>query len=99
MRKLFKIFLLFLAIFVVFCFFWLFSKRNFDLAESFPVKLSDNGLVFSVEAKSQTVSELLAEKNIALGGKDYIFPASDARIFPGSKITIRRAMNFGSSPP
>ena len=40
----------------------------------------------------ETVAEFLEEKNIALGEKDYIFPAPDAKIFPGQKIIIRRAV-------
>ena len=49
-------------------------------------------MVFQANSDQKTVSEFLAEKNIGLSEKDYVFPATDAKIFPGSKIIIRRAM-------
>lgn len=49
-------------------------------------------MILNVTAGQETISEFLTEKNIALGEKDYIFPAPEVKIFPGSKIIIRRAM-------
>jgi len=84
--------LIFLAILAVSYFFWPFSKRKFDLQKPFAVSLSDNGNYFAITVSSATVSDILSEKKIALGEKDYIFPATDTKIFPGSKIVIRRAL-------
>ncbi|KKT70453.1 MAG: Rare lipoprotein A, partial [Candidatus Moranbacteria bacterium GW2011_GWF1_44_4] len=60
-------------------------------------EISDNGVVFHAITEKITVSEFLAEENIALGEGDYIFPALDTKIFPGSKIAVRRAMPVGIS--
>src|SRR4030042_1252288 len=92
MRKSFKIFLFFLAIFIIIFFFWPFGKRSFDITENFQITFSDNGIIFPTEARAQTVSEFLAEKNIALSEHDYIFPAPETKIFPGGRIIIRRAL-------
>ena len=72
--------------------FWPFDKRTFGIKKPSPVKISDNGLLFQLSTDSQTVAEILAEKNIEFSEKDYIFPALDAKICPGQKITIRRAV-------
>jgi hypothetical protein len=92
MKKKFALFLIFSAILAASYFFWPFGKRNFSVLKPFTVGIADNGNYFVTSASAVTVSEFLAEKNIALGDKDYIFPAMDAKIFPGSKITIERAM-------
>jgi len=92
MKKKISILLLFLAIAAVLYLFWPFGKRNFAVLKPFAVVIADNGNYFATTASAATVSDLLAEKNITLGDKDYIFPAPDAKIFPGSKITIERAM-------
>jgi uncharacterized protein YabE (DUF348 family) len=92
MKKKIALFLIFLAILTVFHFFWPFGKRSFDQNKAFAVEISENGMVFRATTDRETVSELLAEKKIALGNKDYIFPASDAKIFPGQNIIIRRAI-------
>ena len=49
-------------------------------------------MVFEASADQKTVGEFLEEKNTTLGEKDYIFPAPEAKIFPGGKIIIRRAL-------
>lgn len=87
--------ILFFCLFIVFFllyFFWPFGKRSFDQNKAFAVEISDGGLTFSTTANSKIVSDFLKEKNIKIAEKDYIFPASDAKLFPGSKITIRRAV-------
>jgi hypothetical protein len=92
MKKKFALFLIFSAILVASYLFWPFGKRIFDIQQPFAVSIADNGNIFATAASAATVSDLLNEKNIALGDKDYIFPAMDAKIFPGSKIIIERAM-------
>jgi len=73
-------------------FFWPSGKRDFGQNKPFSVEISDNGMVFRASAGQETVSEFLEEKDIRLGEKDYIFPSPEAKIFPGSRITIRRAV-------
>jgi hypothetical protein len=74
-------------------FLWPFGKRKFNQDKSFPVDISDNGIFFRTTADAENVSEFLAEENIKLGEKDYIFPAPEAKLFPGQNITIRRAVS------
>ncbi|KKT32616.1 MAG: 3D domain protein [Candidatus Moranbacteria bacterium GW2011_GWF2_44_10] len=97
MRFYFKIFLLAVVAAILIYFFWPFEKRIFDQKKAFAVEISDNGVVFHAITEKITVSEFLAEENIALGEGDYIFPALDTKIFPGSKIAVRRAMPVGIS--
>ncbi|MDP1846034.1 MAG: G5 domain-containing protein [Candidatus Moranbacteria bacterium] len=92
MMKKIALLLILLVILAVSYFFWPFGKRSFDTGKSFAVEISDNGMILNVTAGQETISEFLTEKNIALGEKDYIFPAPEVKIFPGSKIIIRRAM-------
>ena len=92
MKKKFSILLLFLAIAAVLYFFWPFGKRSFDQNKSFTIAISDNGLNFFATTNQKTIAELLAEKNIKIAEKDYIFPAPEAKIFPGGNIIIRRAV-------
>ncbi|MFH0930195.1 MAG: ubiquitin-like domain-containing protein [Candidatus Moraniibacteriota bacterium] len=92
MKKKFALFLVFSAILAASYLFWPFGKRSFDIKQPFAVSITDNGNFFETKALAMTVSEFLAKQSIALGEKDYIFPALDAKIFPGSKIIIERAM-------
>lgn len=92
MKKKHTIFLAICLIFVLACFFWPFGKRKFEVIQSFPVTLVDNGNVFETSTSAADVSGYLTEKNIALGEKDYIFPAPETNIFPGENIIIRRAI-------
>jgi uncharacterized protein YabE (DUF348 family) len=92
MKKIIILSLIFLAILVALYIFWPFHKRSFDINKSFIVSLSDNGAIFHVATNSKSVSDFLKEKNISLGGKDYIFPTPDTKIFPGGNIIIRRAI-------
>jgi uncharacterized protein YabE (DUF348 family) len=91
MNKKYLIFGIFLVALALY-FFWPFGKRKFDQNRSFSIEISDNGLNFQAIADAETVSEFLTEEGLPLGEKDYIFPVPDAKIFPGSKITIRRAV-------
>ena len=70
-----------------------FGKRKFAVAKDATISINDNGYDFRVLTSTKKVADLLAEKNIKLADKDYIFPAADAKIFPGSKILIRRAIS------
>lgn len=82
-----------LAIIAVLSYFFRpFGKDKFEISKPFAVGITDNGNYFATSASAATVSELLAEKNISLGEKDYVFPSPDARIFPKSRIIIRRAI-------
>jgi len=92
MKKKFALFLIFSAILAAVYLFWPFGKRIFEIKKPFAVSIADNGNYFATSASVATVSDLLAEKNISLGDKDYIFPAMDAKIFPGSRIIIERAL-------
>jgi len=92
MKKKISISLVFIAIFAILYFFWPFGKRNFDVKRPFTVSITDNGNYFATSASAATVSDFLKEKNIALGEKDYIFPAMDTKIFPGQRIIIERAL-------
>lgn len=92
MKKKLSIFLVFIVVLAVLYFFWPFGERDFDIKHPFSVGITDNGNYFATSASAATVSDFLTEKNIALGEKDYIFPAPDSNIFPGSEIVIRRAM-------
>jgi len=91
MKKYLVFFLTSLVIVAIY-FFWPFGKRSFDQNKAFAVEISDNGMIFEASADKETVGEFLAEENIPLGEKDYIFPAPEAKIFPGSRVTIRRAL-------
>lgn len=91
MKKTIIIFII-IIIFISLYFFWPFGKRSFGQNKAFAVEISDNGMIFTASADQETVAEFLKEKNILLGEKDYIFPAPEAKIFPGSRITVRRAL-------
>lgn len=91
MKKKFTFFLIIIILFL-FYLFWPFGKRSFDQNKAFAVQIFDGGLTFSTATNSKIVSDFLKEKNIPLGEHDYIFPAPEAKIFPGSKIIIRRAV-------
>lgn len=92
MRFHFKIIFVILTVAFFLYFFWPFGRRSFDQNKDFAVEISDNGMIFRASADKETVSEFLQEKNIVLGEKDYIFPAPEAKIFPGQRIMIRRAV-------
>jgi hypothetical protein len=92
MKKKISIFLVFIAIFAILHAFWPFGKRKFNVKAPFPVAVADNGNYFATVTSAATVSDFLQEKNIALGNKDYVFPAPEAKIFPDSQIVIRHAV-------
>lgn len=92
MKRKITIFLLFVVVLAGFYAFWQRHKKRFIVKQPFSVVMADSGNVFVTATSAKTVSDFLKEKNIALSEKDYVFPAPDAKIFPGSKIIIRRAM-------
>jgi hypothetical protein len=94
-----KIFVFFLTIIVFFLLyhFWPFGKRSFDLRRNFEVNISDNGLASSASTDSKTVADFLAQNNIKLADKDYVSPDPAAKIYPGSRITIERAIPISIS--
>jgi uncharacterized protein YabE (DUF348 family) len=92
MRKFFIILSIIAIAGLLWYFFRLFDKEKFEIAKPFFVGILDNGNYFATSASAATVSELLAEKNIPLGEKDYVFPTPDAKIFPGGRVIIRRAV-------
>jgi uncharacterized protein YabE (DUF348 family) len=91
MKKTIILFLIIIAAIALY-FFWPFGKRIYKKNTPFPVDVSLNGMLFVASAERETVGEFLAEKNISLGEKDYIFPSRDVKIFPGQNIIIRRAL-------
>jgi len=91
MKKTLILFLIILAL-IVFYFFWPSGKRSFDQNKAFVVEVSDNGTTFRVRAEQKTVADFLKKNNIKLSEKDFIFPVPEAKIFPGSRVTIRRAL-------
>jgi len=92
MRFYFKIIFFAIIALTLLYFFWPFGKRSFDQNKAFAVEISDNEMIFHATADQETIAEFLKEKNITLGEHDYIFPMPEAKIFPGSKIIIRRAV-------
>ncbi len=92
MRKKFALFAVFFAIITAFYILWPFGRKTFKITHPFSVGITDNGNHFAVLTSAANVSEFLAEKNIPLGEKDFVFPAPEAKIFPGSRIIIRRAV-------
>jgi uncharacterized protein YabE (DUF348 family) len=86
---------LFLFIIVAGISIWAFfvkEKRilSYELLEK-PIFLNDNGFDFDLKTRVETVEEFLKEKGIVVGEHDEIFPEFEAKIFPGTKIFIRRA--------
>lgn len=95
MHKILKLIFLLAAFLALFSFakniIWK-NNQKFAEAKEFTITISDNGSEFNTETSAQNISGMLAEKNIKLAEKDYVFPAASAKIFPGSRITIQRAI-------
>ncbi len=53
--------------------------------------LNDDGLVFMVSSKAETVSGFFEEQSININKNDSVIPLEEAKIFSGSKIIVRRA--------
>lgn len=58
------------------------------------VRLIDNGLSFAVTTKSATVKNFLEENKIKLRERDQIIPSTDAKIYTGTNIEIKRAVKI-----
>src|SRR5665648_825354 len=71
-----------------------FSESIKDLAFEISAKtitLNDNGLVFNLSTRVNSVSELLEENRLKLGDYDQITPDQDAKIYAGTQVEIQRA--------
>jgi uncharacterized protein YabE (DUF348 family) len=68
------------------------SKKPFNFNNiSKSVDINDNGLNYQIATDTNSVEDLLAEKNIKLSDSDQIIPEKNAPVFPGMNIAIRRA--------
>lgn len=55
------------------------------------ISISDNGLVFSVQTKAETVGQLLTEQKIKIGEFDAVYPNQDEKLFASTNVIIQRA--------
>lgn len=76
-----------------FAFFWTDEPADYQNSEK-TVTISDNGLDFEIKTNTDSVSELLQEKNIKLSDYDKLIPYPDSQIFSGTNIEIRRAIKI-----
>lgn len=92
-RKIIIIGLIFLSfLFIYFLKFGKGEKEGEKIIISEKITLNDGGIIFEVEKnQSQTVEDFLGNQKIPLGENDQIFPGLDRKIYPNSRITIRRA--------
>lgn len=92
--------LIFLSLFILAAFFgynvlaFFSSSEELDFASSKKIIINDNGLFFETETSANTVADLLKEKNIHFGDHDLIIPDKEAAIFPGTNISIKRALKI-----
>jgi rare lipoprotein A len=56
--------------------------------------INDNGLIFEMKTKENTINTLLQEKNIYLTEYDTVIPPKETVLYPGIIITIDRAIKF-----
>jgi uncharacterized protein YabE (DUF348 family) len=87
------VFLIFLIWLVWFFFFRNNTELNFDNSSK-NIILNDNKLKFNLTTKTDTVEELLKEKNVILAEHDQITPDLKNKIFSGTEIEIKRAMKI-----
>lgn len=72
--------------------FWIFKKEPLNFSGEKMLSINDNGFQFLVNAKAGTVGELFGQTNVEIGQKDVVFPPQDAKLMPGMKIVITRAL-------
>ncbi len=60
------------------------------IVRAIPVTLHADGRVFSLRTHQPTVAALLAERGLALAGKDYALPVPDSPLQPGMQINVVR---------
>jgi uncharacterized protein YabE (DUF348 family) len=100
--KLFLKFIFFTFIFLLAFFFvkskmrFLFPPRelNFEDCPNKKITLSDNGLIFTLTTRAETVDNLLMEQKIHLAEHDIIFPQKESPLFSGSFVEIERAQKI-----
>jgi uncharacterized protein YabE (DUF348 family) len=86
---------IFLTVFYSYTIFAYFPNRNVDFDSSLKTMIiNDNGLHFKATTNTNSVSELLKEKNIKLEDRDQIIPSEDAKVYPGMNIEIQRAVKM-----
>ncbi|MFA6159901.1 MAG: G5 domain-containing protein [Parcubacteria group bacterium] len=91
-RRVLSIFIVLLGLYGIFYFFLKTPNRVLNIENSQKIiSLNDNGLVFETSTSTNSISDLLKEKNIKLNEHDQIIPEINARIFSRSKIEIQRA--------
>jgi uncharacterized protein YabE (DUF348 family) len=66
------------------------SDINFSV-ENKKIILNDDGLVFEVQTKAETVDKFFEEQKINLSDNDVIFPEKDSKVYSGIEIDIQRA--------
>ena len=69
------------------------EKLNFQNTKK-NVALDDAGVEFETTSDARTVGDFLKEQNVTIKSDDVVFPAQDAKIFSGMKVTIMRSKNI-----
>ena len=72
--------------------FLFFKKEPLNFSGEKILSINDNGFQFLISAKAGTVGELFKQANVEIGQEDVIFPLQDAKLMPGMKIVITRAL-------
>ncbi len=66
------------------------EEQNFVSPEK-NIAISDNGLVFSVQTRAETVGQMLTEQKIKIGDHDAVYPSQDEKLFASTNVIIQRA--------
>jgi uncharacterized protein YabE (DUF348 family) len=66
------------------------EEQNFVSPEK-NIAISDNGLVFSVQTRAETVGQMLTEQKIKIGEHDAVYPSQDEKLFASTNVIIQRA--------
>ncbi|PIP28129.1 MAG: hypothetical protein COX29_02700 [Candidatus Moranbacteria bacterium CG23_combo_of_CG06-09_8_20_14_all_35_22] len=94
-KRILSTFIVLLGFYGIFYFFLKTPNRNLDF-ENYKktITLNDNGLIFKAYTSTNSVSDFLKEKNIALKENDQIIPEPNSKIFSGINIEILRAVKI-----
>lgn len=65
------------------------EKESEEIVEK-NITIDDDGLIFRVNTQKETVSQVLLEKEIGIGGHDELFPVGDQKLHGQMTIIIRR---------
>ena len=68
-------------------------KINFS-DENKIISLNDNGFVYKISTRANSVQDFLKEKNISLRPEDNIIPSKEEKIYPNFNIKIQRAVKI-----